>query len=159
MSTLHVPMMRSFPRRLTARSTLPDLTPIFGVCLVLLIIALVQTPASSGPMYPAVASAQPAPDDRVTVGIDPNGNYFVFPSSDLRPVSRADLPARLREAYRDRHFPAGVLNLKAGADVRYGAVLDVVDAAREVGVQQITAIVQIQNHPAQGHQGAGLTRR
>jgi biopolymer transport protein ExbD len=118
-----------------------NVTPMVDVMLVLLIIFMVITPALAGyvAILPDAANSESEKDDRVTLGIDTQGRFFIEPNP--RPVEDADLPAQLLQQYSYRPDDH-VLYLKADEGVEYSRVLTAIDAAREAGVRRIGAITQ-----------------
>jgi biopolymer transport protein ExbD len=118
-----------------------NVTPMVDVMLVLLIIFMVITPALAGyvAILPNAANSESEKDDRVTLGIDTQGRYFIEPNP--RPVAEADLAAELLQEYSYRPDDH-VLYLKADQGVEYSVVLTAIDAAREAGVRRIGAITQ-----------------
>jgi biopolymer transport protein ExbD/biopolymer transport protein TolR len=117
-----------------------NVTPMIDVMLVLLIIFMVVTPALSyTAILPKAVMSAPEKEDRVTLGIDTNGLYYVEPSS--KPVAPNQLTAALRQAYANR--PEGhVLYLKADQGVEYSVVLTAIESARQAGVRRIGAITE-----------------
>ncbi|MBV9773196.1 MAG: biopolymer transporter ExbD [Gemmatimonadetes bacterium] len=135
-------------RAITGPTAEINVTPMIDVMLVLLIIFMVVTPAiASMAVLPKAKTALPEKEDRVTLGIDATGRYFLQAFGRLLPVSEGELSTRLRSAYAAR--PADhVLYLKADQRAPYGRVLSAVDAAREAGVSRIGAITELQREPA-----------
>jgi biopolymer transport protein ExbD len=106
---------------------------------VLLIIFMVITPALAlQAKLPKAKQSAPEKEDRVTLGIDNQGKYFV----DDKPVADAALEATLREQY-GRRPDDHILYLKADNDVAYARVLTAIDAARNAGVRRIGAITEL----------------
>jgi biopolymer transport protein ExbD len=113
-----------------------NVTPMVDVMLVLLIIFMVITPALAGYVakLPTAATAESEKDDRITLGIDASGRFYL--EEKPQPVRESDLAGYLTRLYRakpDDH----VLYLKADQGVAYSVVLTAVDAAREAGVRRI----------------------
>ncbi len=127
-----------------------NVTPMIDVMLVLLIIFMVITPALAAyaVQLPRAATVAPEKEERVTLGIDSRGLYYLEEAA--RPVPPAELTARLRELYAARPEDH-VLYLKADQGVEYGVVLTAIDAARAAGVRRIGAI-------AEQERGAANTR-
>ncbi|MSR23412.1 MAG: biopolymer transporter ExbD [Gemmatimonadetes bacterium] len=119
-----------------------NMTPMIDVMLVLLIIFMVITPALAGYVVtlPKAAQAQPERDDRVTMGIDADGKFYLDQTPGVIP--EASLVGVLRQAYSVRPDDH-VLYIKADQDVRFGSFLTVVAAAREAGVARIGAITEM----------------
>ena len=117
-----------------------NMTPMIDVLLVLLIIFMVITPALAGysAQLPKASTAAPEKEDRVTLGIDVDGKYYV----DDKPVTDAQLETRLREEYA-RRPDDHILYMKADNGIEYSRVLTAIDAARNAGVRRIGAITEL----------------
>jgi len=118
-----------------------NVTPMIDVMLVLLIIFMVITPALAGyaAQLPSAVTAEQEKDDRVTLGIDVNGKYYL--DERPQPVPPEELAARLQSLYAVRPDDH-VLYLKADKGVGYSVVLTAIDAARVAGVRRIGAITE-----------------
>ena len=120
-----------------------NVTPMIDVMLVLLIIFMVITPALAfEAKLPKARTSAPEKEDRITLGIDTRGLYYIEPSST--PIPDAALVNRLRDEYskpgrEDDH----ILYLKADQGVEYARVLTAIDAARNAGVRRIGAITEL----------------
>jgi biopolymer transport protein ExbD len=115
-----------------------NVTPMVDVMLVLVIIFMVVTVTLPyAARLPGARTAAPAAEDRVTLGIDDQGAYWIgrarVPSPQLR--------ARLAAAYASRPGDH-VLYLKADHAVPYASVLTAMDAARGVGVLRMGVITE-----------------
>lgn len=119
-----------------------NVTPMVDVMLVLLIIFMVITPALAGyhVTLPKSANALPERDERVTLGIDVNGYFYL--DEQPQPVAPEQLASRLREMYATRPDDH-VLYLKADQGVEYSIVLTAIDAARAAGVRRVGAITEM----------------
>jgi biopolymer transport protein TolR len=126
-----------------------NVTPMIDVMLVLLIIFMVVTPALGGyaAILPKAVTSAPEKEDRVTLGIDNQGRYYLDESPGQIPLEQ--LSNVLRQAYSTRPEDH-VLYLKADRGVQYSVVLSAIDAARVAGVRRIGAITEIQS----GEEGA-----
>ena len=122
-----------------------NVTPMIDVMLVLLIIFMVVTPALAGytAELPKARTAAPEKDDRVTLGVDTQGRYWIEDVPNPGPIPDAQLAGRLREVYANRDPSDRVLYLKADQGVGYDRVLTAIDAARQVGVARIGAITEL----------------
>ena len=122
-----------------------NVTPMIDVMLVLLIIFMVVTPALAGytAVLPKARTAAPEKDKRVTLGIDPQGRYFIEDTPNPGPIPADQLPGRLREAYATRDANDHVLYMKADQNAGYDKVLTAIDAARQAGVSKIGAITEL----------------
>jgi biopolymer transport protein TolR len=125
-----------------------NVTPMIDVMLVLLIIFMVITPALAGyvAVLPKAVTSAPEKEDRVTLGIDQLGRYYL--DDKPQPVPVEGLQARFQELYASRPDDH-VLYLKADQGVQYSTVLTAIDAARAAGVRRIGAITEIQQPPAE----------
>ncbi|HEV2149918.1 MAG TPA: biopolymer transporter ExbD [Longimicrobiaceae bacterium] len=125
-----------------------NVTPMIDVMLVLLIIFMVVTPSiTSMALLPKAATAVPEKEDRVTLGIDEAGRYFLDGDRAAGPIAPEELEVRLRAAYARRPPEDHVLYLKADKRVPYARVLTAVDAARQAGVSRIGAITELEPRP------------
>ena len=118
-----------------------NVTPMIDVMLVLLIIFMVITPALAGysAQLPKAATAAPEKEDRVTLGIDTQGRFYL--DEKPQPVPTQQLAAKLQELYASRPEDH-VLYLKADQGVEYSVVLTAIDAARAAGVRRVGAITE-----------------
>jgi biopolymer transport protein ExbD len=121
-----------------------NVTPMIDVMLVLLIIFMVVTPALAGykAVLPKARTSAPEKDDRVTLGIDRQGEYYLEGERTTLHVRPADLQAELTKAYAGRPEDH-VLYLKADEQAGYDKVLTAIDAARHAGVRRIGAITEM----------------
>jgi len=118
-----------------------NVTPMIDVMLVLLIIFMVITPAMAGyvAQLPKAVTSAPEKEDRVTLGIDNQGKYYL--GEDGKPIRLEDLTAALQQQYAARPDDH-VLYMKADQGVQYSVVLSAIDAARHAGVRRIGAITE-----------------
>ena len=120
-----------------------NVTPMVDVMLVLLIIFMVvTTTVPFTARLPDARAALPAREDRVTLGIDENGEYWITDLPDPGPITLEQLSARLEAAYDARAGEDHVLYLKADRGVSYAIVLRAVDSARQVGVTRVAMITE-----------------
>jgi biopolymer transport protein ExbD len=132
-----VPKVAGFDQEVTSEI---NVVPMVDIMLVLLIIFMVVTPALAfEAKLPRALQSVPEKDDRVTLGIDNKGQYWV---DDRGPVALQDLTTRLVQAYATRPEEA-VMYLKADETVAYEKVLTAIDAARNAGVRRIGAITEL----------------
>ena len=120
-----------------------NVTPMIDVMLVLLIIFMVVTPALAGyqATLPKARTAAPEKEERVTLGIDNQGQYYIEDTPNPGPIPSTQLTARLVEAYASRPDDH-TLYMKADHGVGYDKVLTAIDAARAAGVRRIGAITE-----------------
>ena len=123
-----------------------NVTPMIDVMLVLLIIFMVVTPALAGykAVLPKARTAAPEKEDRVTLGIDRQGLYYIeaYGNTPTRQIPAEQLTQRLTEAYAERPEDH-VLYLKADNEVGYDKILTAIDHARNAGVRRIGAITEM----------------
>jgi len=122
-----------------------NVTPMIDVMLVLLIIFMVVTPALAyEAKLPKAKMSAPEKDDRVTLGVDKNGQYWIEDVPNPGPIPLNQLQRRLQETYNMRGNPEDhTLYLKADNGVQYSTVLDAIDAARNAGVRRIGTITEL----------------
>jgi len=122
-----------------------NVTPMIDVMLVLLIIFMVVTPALAyEAKLPKAKMSAPEKEDRVTLGVDKNGQYWIEDVPNPGPVPLAQLQQRLQETYAARGNPDDhTLYLKADNNVEYSTVLSAIDAARQAGVRRIGTITEL----------------
>jgi biopolymer transport protein TolR len=122
-----------------------NVTPMIDVMLVLLIIFMVVTPALAyEAKLPKAKMSAPEKDDRVTLGVDKNGAYWIEDVPNPGPIPLNQLQQRLAETYTLRGNPEDhTLYLKADNGVQYKTVLDAIDAARNAGVRRIGTITEL----------------
>jgi biopolymer transport protein ExbD len=134
--------MNSHTRSLRPIATIDTLPHLLFVVL-LLATAYGATPMYTGygPWLPTAATATPHKGDHPTFGIDIVGRYFEHGAINPGPIPPSALTGRLRAAYVT-HPGDHVLYLMADRGVAYSAVLNVVDAAQEVGVREIGLIAE-----------------
>jgi biopolymer transport protein ExbD len=120
--------------------------------LVLLIIFMVVTPALAyEAKLPKAKMSAPEKEDRITLGVDNQGRYWLEDVPNPGPIALENLEGRLREQYQQRPDDH-ILYLKADNGVSYSVVLSAIDAARNAGVRRIGTITEL---PA----GAKVTRK
>jgi biopolymer transport protein TolR len=127
-----------------------NVTPMIDVMLVLLIIFMVITPALAGytAILPEALTAVQENEDKVTLGIDTNGNFFLEDNpAGNDPIPPAALAQVLTGAFANRPEDH-VLYLKADINAPYALVLTAIDAAREAGVVRIGSITEISKEEA-----------
>jgi biopolymer transport protein ExbD len=122
-----------------------NVTPMIDVMLVLLIIFMVVTPALAyEAKLPKAKMSAPEKDERVTLGVDKNGQYWIEDVPNPGPIPLNLLQGRLQEAYDRRGDPDDhTLYLKADNNVEYLKVLQAIDAARNAGVRRIGTITEL----------------
>jgi biopolymer transport protein ExbD len=129
-----------------------NVTPMIDVMLVLLIIFMVVTPALGyEAKLPKAKTALPEKEDRVTLGVDNAGKYWLEDVKNPGPIPLNQLEQRLREEYAKKPGDHNMY-LKADNGVQYSVVLSAIDAARRAGVRRIGQITELP-------EGARVTRK
>jgi biopolymer transport protein ExbD len=107
-----------------------------GVILWYLLGAVVLA-ASSHPALsqekPSTTSAATPTDTRVVVYVYRDGEFYF---GKVR-VAQAEIPGRLKDAFKDTPPEGRVVYIKAGLDVSYQTVVSVIDTIRAAGFNQI----------------------
>jgi len=119
-----------------------NVTPMVDVMLVLLIIFMVVTPSLLAGFQAKLPEginlmAREDDDERTTLGIDINGDYYL----NKKPINRDDA-LELLTAEFERHPDDRVLFVKADAGLRYGVMLEAMDVARDAGARVIAAVTE-----------------
>ena len=131
-----------------------NMTPMIDVMLVLLIIFMVTMPAMAGytAILPKAITSESEVDERVTLGIDNQGNYYIEdgPTGAIPPDQ---LEAALKGAYALKSPDDHILYMKADQGVQYSVVLTAIDAARKAGVVRIGAITELPKEAAEKAEG------
>jgi biopolymer transport protein ExbD len=122
-----------------------NVVPMVDIMLVLLIIFMVVTPALNyEAKLPKAKMSAPEKENRVTLGIDNQGRYWIEDVPNSGPIALSNLEGRLRETYTMRGDPDDkTLYLKADNNVSYSVVLSAIDAARNTGVRRIGTITEL----------------
>ena len=122
-----------------------NVVPMVDIMLVLLIIFMVVTPALAyEAKLPKAKTSAPEKEERVTLGVDKNGQYWIEDVKNPGPIPLANLQQRLQETYTLRGDPDDhTLYLKADNNVEYRTVLLAIDAARNAGVRRIGTITEL----------------
>src|SRR5476651_762642 len=126
-----------------------NVTPLVDVCLVLLIIFMVVTPMLQKGVpinLPVTEDPEKTPDTDKQLQISVKANGAVYLGSSV--VRKEQVQAEL-EAIHQR-TPDREIAVKGDKQVKYGDVLDVLKACREVGFNDVGLISQPKRAPGQG---------
>jgi len=131
----------AMPSRQGPRTALAEInvTPLVDVMLVLLIIFMVSAPMLTRGVdiaLPQAQSADPIKEERITVQVDREGQFFVGGA----PVVDALLVDEVRR--RGGGDPRISVFLEADAGVAYGRVLAAMDALRVGGISRVAMVTE-----------------
>jgi len=117
-----------------------NVTPMVDVMLVLLIIFMVVTPLIAAGFQlelPEGVHLKSRPDDpdRLTLGIDRAGNYYL----NRQPIAKADAQLILSSEFANRPEDK-VLYLRADKELMYSEVMAVMVMARAAGARVVAAV-------------------
>ncbi|MGH7500767.1 MAG: ExbD/TolR family protein [Longimicrobiales bacterium] len=117
-----------------------NVTPLVDVMLVLLIIFMIVTPTIVAGFQAQMPSGinlleRPEDDQRTTLGIDREGNYYL----NKAPIAKENTFALLQREFA-RHPLDKVLFVKADRELDYAAILEAMDLAKRAGARVVAAV-------------------
>jgi biopolymer transport protein TolR len=133
----------------TAMNSEINVTPLVDVCLVLLIIFMVVTPMLQKGVpvnLPVTEEPEKTPDSEKQLLISVKADGSVYLGSTV--VRKEQVQSELDTIHQ--RTPDREIAVKGDKMVKYGAVLDVLKACREVGFNNVGLIAQPKNAPQQG---------
>ena len=126
-----------------------NVTPLVDVCLVLLIIFMVVTPMLQKGVpvnLPVTEDPEKTPDTEKQLQISVKADGSVYLGSTV--VRKEQVQSELETIHQ--RTPDREIAVKGDKLVKYGAVLDVLKACREVGFNNVGLIAQPKRSPNQG---------
>ena len=126
-----------------------NVTPLVDVCLVLLIIFMVVTPMLQKGVpvnLPVTEDPEKTPDSekQMLISVKADGSVYLGPTV----VRKEQVQSELETIHQ--RTPDREIAVKGDKMVKYGAVLDVLKALREVGFNNVGLSAQPKNAPQQG---------
>jgi biopolymer transport protein TolR len=133
----------------TALNSEINVTPLVDVCLVLLIIFMVVTPMLQKGVpvnLPVTEDPERTPDTdkQLQISVKADGSVYLGSTVVLQQQVQSELE-KIHERTPDREVA-----VKGDKLVKYGKVLDVLKACREVGFNNVGLIAQPKKAPGQG---------
>jgi len=126
-----------------------NVTPLVDVCLVLLIIFMVVTPMLQKGVpvnLPVTEDPVKTPDTEKQLQISVKNDGTVYLGSVV--VRKEQVASELEQIHQ--RTPDREIAVKGDRSVKYGAVIDVLKACREVGFNNVGLIAQPKKAPQQG---------
>jgi biopolymer transport protein TolR len=133
----------------TALNAEINVTPLVDVCLVLLIVFMVVTPMLQKGVpinLPVTEQPERTPDTEKQLQISVKSDGSVYLGSVV--VRKEQVESELQDIYK--RTPDREIAVKGDRAVKYGAVLDVLKACRNVGFNNLGLISQPKKQPTQG---------
>jgi biopolymer transport protein TolR len=124
-----------------------NVTPLVDVCLVLLIIFMVVTPMLQKGVpvnLPVTEQPEKTPDTekQLQISVKADGSVYLGPNV----VRKDQVESSLKEIFE--RTPDREIAVKGDRLVKYGEVLDVLKACREVGFNDVGLVTQPKNSAA-----------
>jgi len=126
-----------------------NVTPLVDVCLVLLIVFMVVTPMLQKGVpinLPVTEEPERTPDTEKQLQISVKADGSVYLGSTV--VRKDQVESELQEIFK--RTPDREVAVKGDRVVKYGAVLDVLKACRNVGFNNLGLISQPKKQPTTG---------
>lgn len=125
-----------------------NVTPLVDVCLVLLIIFMVVTPMLQKGVpvnLPVTEDPEKTPDTekQLQISVKSDGSVYLGPNV----VRKDQVEASLKEIYE--RTPDREIAVKGDRQVKYGDVVDVLKACRDVGFNDVGLISQPRKRPGE----------
>ena len=119
-----------------------NVTPMVDVMLVLLIIFMIVTPAIMAGFQATLPEgahlkARPEEDTRTMFGIDQQGRWYL----NKKPIDKANAQKLLEQEFL-KHPDDKVLFVKADRNLKYGAMLEVMEVAKKAGAAVVAAVTE-----------------
>src|SRR5262249_39771594 len=133
----------------TALTSDINVTPLVDVCLVLLIIFMVVTPMLQKGVpvnIPVTDDPEKTPDTEKQLQISVKADGSIYLGSTV--VRKEQVQSELEQIHQ--RTPDREIAVKGAKLSKYGAVLDVLKACREVGFNNVGLIAQPKKTPGQG---------
>jgi biopolymer transport protein TolR len=133
----------------TALNSEINVTPLVDVCLVLLIIFMVVTPMLQKGVpinLPVTEDPEKTPDTEKQLQISVKSDGSVYLGSTV--VLKQQVNSELEQIHQ--RTPDREIAVKGDRTAKYGAVLDVLKACRDVGFNNVGLIAQPKKTPNQG---------
>ena len=133
----------------TALNAEINVTPLVDVCLVLLIVFMVVTPMLQKGVpinLPVTEQPERTPDTEKQLQISVKADGRVYIGTTV--VRKEQVESELLDIYK--RTPDREIAVKGDRAVKYGAVLDVLKACRNVGFNNLGLISQPKKQPTQG---------